>query len=275
MRFEIIGSHVQRSNHVAARLGGACNSPLRLAGRGGRCHKLDWLHHLSDKPVGKQDNGIAIAIGKFKRKSRQVGHFLHGVGRKHDGAIVAVATTLYHLVIIALLRSDVAKARPAARDVSNDTWELGARHVADAFLHEADAGSARCCHAANSGRRSAVEHIDGGNFALRLQEDASDLRHVEGSGLGYLAGRRNWISVERPAPGQDRALHDCFVALHQLLAHASVPSSSSCMLHSAIGLRLTRRNTVIAPGSGQAMKQMPHPVHPAAAGRSPCDSRND
>jgi hypothetical protein len=45
-----------------------------------------------------------------------------------------------------------------------------------------------------------------------------------------------------------------------LLAHEIAPSIS------AFGnFALTARITVIAPGSGQAMKQIPHPVHPAPA----------
>ena len=48
-----------------------------------------------------------------------------------------------------------------------------------------------------------------------------DLRHVERGGFGDLAGRRDRISIEGAASGEDRALHDRFVALHQLLAHAS------------------------------------------------------
>ena len=95
--------------------------------------------------------------------------------REYDGAVVAVSSALDHLVIITLLRSNVAEAGTATCDVGDDARQLGTRHVADAFLHEADAGAAGCRHAANAGRRGAVEHVDGGYFAFGLQEDSADL----------------------------------------------------------------------------------------------------
>ena len=143
---------------------------------------------------------------------------------------------------------------PAAHDVGDHAGQLRAGHVADAFLHQADAGTARRRHGAHAGGGGAVQHVDGGHFALGLQKDAAGLRHVERGGFGNLAGRRDGIAVEGAAAGQNRALHDGFVALDQLFAHRLHPP-----------LTAAARSTVIAPGSGHAKKQMPQPVQPAPA----------
>ena len=73
--------------------------------------ELDRLHHLAYESIGEDDNGIAIAIGKLEGQCCQVGHFLHRVRREHDGAVVAVSSALDHLVIVTLLRGDVAAIR--------------------------------------------------------------------------------------------------------------------------------------------------------------------
>ena len=136
---------------LAPRFSGSGNSPLRQLRQNGLFLEFDGLHHLAHEAVGKNHHGIAISIGEFKGESGQVGHLLYGVRREHDGAVVAVASAFHHLVIIALFRCDIAEAGSAARDVGDDAGQLGARHVADAFLHQADAGAARGRHAANAG----------------------------------------------------------------------------------------------------------------------------
>jgi hypothetical protein len=63
---------------------------------------------------------------------------------------------------------------------------------------------------------AAVHHVDGGDFAFRLQERAADLRNVQGSCFSNLAGGSDGISVEGAASGEDRALHDGDVAFTEL-----------------------------------------------------------
>ena len=90
----------------------ALQPPSRAAAAGWRCSaKLDRLHHLADEAIGEHDDRIAIAIGKFEGQGGQVGHLLHGIGREHDGAVVAVAAALHHLVIIALLGRRCCRGR--------------------------------------------------------------------------------------------------------------------------------------------------------------------
>ena len=74
-------------------------------------------------------------------------HLLHGIGREDQGAVVAVAAALDDLEVVALLGSDVAEPGSAAHDVGDDAGQFGSGEIADAFLHQADAGTARCGHA--------------------------------------------------------------------------------------------------------------------------------
>ena len=231
--------------------------------------KLHRLHHLAHKAIRHHHHRRAIAVGQVESQRGQVRHLLRRVGRQHNGVIAAVAAALHHLVIIALLGGDVAQPWPAARNVGDDAGQLRSRHVADAFLHQADAGPAGRGHASHSGRGGAVKHVDGRNFTLGLQKHAAGLRHVERRRLGNLAGRSNGIAIKRAASGQNGALHQRIVALHQLPAHARAPSA----IGAAAFAWAVARYTVIAPGSGQAMKQMPHPCIPRPR-TAPCDSRS-
>src|SRR5208337_2274927 len=173
----------------------------------------------------------------------------------------AVATALHYLVIVALLGADVAEARPRASDVGDHTRQLCAGHVADPLLHQADAGAARGRHNAHTRRRPAVQHVDGRDLTLCLHIHAAGFGHKHRCGLGDLAGRGNGIAVERPASGQDGAFDDGLVALHQLFLHAAAPPTA-LVAFTLEAPRLTRRNTVMAPGSGHAMKQIPQAVQP-------------
>ena len=75
------------------------------------------------------------------------------------------------------------------------------------------------------GRRRSIHHVDGGDFALRLQKRSADLRKVERRRLGDFAGGSNGISVVGAASGQDRALDHRDVALTEL-PHIRLPPDS-------------------------------------------------
>ena len=90
-------------------------------------------------------------------------------GGQDDGLVVAVAAALHRLIVIALLRADVAQARAGAHDVDDDRRQLGAGQVGDAFLHQADARSGGGGHGQLAGAGRAVDHVDGAGLALRLE----------------------------------------------------------------------------------------------------------
>ena len=168
--FEIIGLEIDGADHVLASLGSSLHRPGFLGSNDVAVLQVERLHHLADKTVGQDDGGIAIFVRKFESQDREVGHFLYGGRRKHEIAIVAVASALDHGKVVALLRSDVAQPRAGAHDINNDAGEFGAREIGDALLHEAYSRSGRTSHHANARRRCAVHHVDGSRLALRLDE---------------------------------------------------------------------------------------------------------
>ena len=90
-----------------------------------------------------------------------------------------------------------------------------------AFLFEGDARGGRRGHDARSGSGCAVHHVDGGQFAFGLHEDAivfgQVLRHVFDEFILWGDG----IAEERFASGRNRRLGNRFVALHEDLGHVS------------------------------------------------------
>ena len=64
--FELVGIEMQRGNEVVAGRGGAGDGPPRSVWSDGNARELDRLHHLTDEAIGKEDDGIAVAIGKIE-----------------------------------------------------------------------------------------------------------------------------------------------------------------------------------------------------------------
>src|ERR1035437_7332533 len=103
VRFKIVDIHEQRCDQVAARLGSTGDGPIRLLRWDGSLREFDRLHHLSDEPIGEKHNRVPIAVCQFEGQRGEIGHLLHGMRSQDDGAVVTVAATLYHLVLVALL----------------------------------------------------------------------------------------------------------------------------------------------------------------------------
>src|SRR5213078_386495 len=112
----------------------------------------------------------------------EVGHLLDGGGGEDEGAVVAMAAALDDLVVVALLGGDVAESGAGPHDVGDDAGELGAGEVAEAFLHEGDAGAGGGGHGPDAGGGASVDHIDGGDLAFGLDEDAAGEGEVQGGG---------------------------------------------------------------------------------------------
>src|SRR5208283_856147 len=79
-----------------------------------------------------------------------------------------------------------------------------------------EAGAGGCGHDASPGRSCAVHHVDGGDFALRLEKRAVDLRQKEGCRFGDLAGGSDGISEIGAASGEDGTLDDGDISLTEL-----------------------------------------------------------
>ena len=122
---------------------------------------------------------------------------LDGGGGEDDEVVVTVAAALGGLEVVALAGLDGAEAGAAAHDVHDDAGQLGAGYVGDALLLQGDAGGGGAGEDALAGAGSAVDHVDGADLALGLQEAAADfghtLRHVlRDLGLrGYRGSRRS------------------------------------------------------------------------------------
>ena len=219
MRFQFVRLQIDGTDQVPARLRRAIHRPIRAARQWAGSMELHRLHHLADVAIRQHEDGIAVAVGQIEGVVGEIGHLLHGVGREHQRAIAAVSAALHHLVIIALLGRDVAQAGSAAHDVRDHAGQFRTGDIADALLHEADPRPAGCGHGADTGRRSPIQHVDCGHFALRLHEGAARRRHVERGGFGDFARRGDRVAVESPASGQNGALDDGFVALGNLFSH--------------------------------------------------------
>src|SRR5208337_5519568 len=90
------------------------------------------------KAIGQHNGGVAVTVCELKSEPGQVCHLLHRGGRHHKVFVTAVAAAFHEREIVALLRGDVSKSRPAAHDVHNHAGKFRASQVRDAFLHQAD-----------------------------------------------------------------------------------------------------------------------------------------
>ena len=216
MRFELIGFQIDRGDEIFPGLARAFHRPRLLGLRTFDGLQFQRFHHLADEAIGQHNGGIAITVRELKSEPGQVRHLLHRGGRYDNILVIAMAAALDEGEIVALLRGDISKSRPAAHDVHNHAGKFRASQVRDAFLHQADPRAGGGGHDAKSRRGCAVDHIDGGNFAFRLEKRAADLRHVLGGRFGDFTGWGNRVAVIRPASCQQRALHYRDVALTKL-----------------------------------------------------------
>ena len=180
---------------------------------------FDGLHHLADHTVSQHHHWIAVAVGQVKCLLCQIHSLLDVTGSQNDGAVVAIPAATGGLVVVALAGLDGAQARAAAHAVDDDAGQLGARHVADALLLQADAGRGGRGHGPHAGAGGAVHHVDGRNLRLRLQEHAARLGQMGGHILRDLALRRDGIAEEAVAAGADGGLGDGFISFPKFFFH--------------------------------------------------------
>ena len=207
---------------------------------------LDGLHHLGDDAIGQEEDGHAILLGLVERVHHDVDGFLHGGGSVGQQVIVTVAAALDALEVVALRGLDVAEAGAAAHDVQDHAGQLGAGAVADTFLLQGDAGAGGGGDGARAGTGSAINHVDGRDLALGLEEAASDLGHTGGHVLRNLRLRSDGIAEEIASAGADGGLSNRFAALHKLQCH------NYCSSFTSLSTRMTASGHVLAQDA-QAM----------------------
>ena len=120
---------------------------------------------------------------------------------------IAVSQSATYQLYVSLLGTDATKARTAAHDVDEHSGYFRAHHVGEPFQHQAETRGAGEGHTALSGTASAVHHVDRGDLANRLYEDAIQFGQHLGHQFGPLGGRCDRIAKEMAASSQDRP--DC------------------------------------------------------------------
>ena len=145
-------------------------------------------------------------------------HLLHGIGREDDQLVIAVAAALDGLEVIALRRLNGTQTGPAALAIDDQARQLGACQITDTLGHQRNTGAGRRCHDALTGRSTAVDHIDGRNLGLGLQDDhAGGLPRLQlHQSLHHLGLRRNGVTEITVAAVTDGGMGNHLVALHQL-----------------------------------------------------------
>src|SRR5262245_1073581 len=106
-----------------------------------------------------------------------------------------MASALHHGEVIALFRSNVAQTWTTAYHINDYAWQLSAREIRNAFLHQAQSRTGRSGHDALARGRSTVNHVDRGYFAFSLQERAADLRDIQRRVFGDLTCRGDGIPI--------------------------------------------------------------------------------
>ncbi len=144
-------------------------------------------------------------------------HLLHRVGCEDDELVVAVATALAGLEIVALRGLDRTQTRAAALAVDHQARKLGTGQVAQPLGHERDAGARRRGHHPLTGRGTAVDHIDRRDLRFGLEHHhARAFPRLElHEGLHHLRLRSDRVAEITVATVANRRVGDHLVAFHQ------------------------------------------------------------
>ena len=138
---------------------------------------LDGLHHLTEHTVGKNHRGHTILVRLIEGSADKIDHLLNGAGRKNENMQITVAGRSCRLPVIRLRGLDSAESGAAALDVDNDRRKIRTCHIRYTLGLEADSGRGRGSHRADTCGCRTENHIDGGDFALRLKICTAYFRH--------------------------------------------------------------------------------------------------
>ena len=202
---------------------GAVGSPFLLRESGGILHlgKLDRFHYLTYHTVAEDHDGETVFIGFVESVVHDVDGFLNGIGSVNEHVIIAVTATFDSLEIVGLRGLDTAESGAASDHIDYDAGKFGAANVADTLLFKANAGRARRSHRARAASGGAVYHIDGGDFAFRLNEAAAHFGQTLAEILRYLVLRGDGIAEEGSAPASHGGFGYGFVTFHKFFHRRS------------------------------------------------------
>jgi len=96
---------------------------------------------LTDGAISEDHYDGTIFLGQIKSQHGQIHGFLHRSRSQDDTAIIAMATTMHHLVIVSLGGGDIAQTGATAHHIHQHNREFGTGDVRDSFSHQADAGT--------------------------------------------------------------------------------------------------------------------------------------
>ena len=196
------------------------------------------LAHIRQLTPLVRDNADVIYVlqlgwigiwGEFHNSVHGIEHDPEAVGRVvaatlemlPPGHPTMMRRMAYRARVLGTLGADgpltAAEAWTAALDVDDKRWKVGAREVGDSLGLERDARARARSHRAATSRGAAIDHVDRGDFAFRLEERAADLRHALCHVRRDFGLRRDRITKIMPATAAYRRLGDRLVALHQNL----------------------------------------------------------
>ena len=163
----------------------------------------------------------------------ELGHLLHRGGSQDDHVEVTVTAALGGLEVVGLRGLDTAETGAAALDVDHQRGEIGAGQVGQALALEGDSGGGGGGHDAGAGGGHAVDHVDGGNLGLSLEEHAADLGETLGHVGRDLGLGGDGVTEVVAAARDDGGLRDGLVTLHKyLICHVGHSPFSTLMMQS-------------------------------------------
>jgi len=81
---------------------------------------------MTENSIRHDHHGISVLEGQIKASGRKVAHLLHAGWGENDVMIAAVPSALAGLIVVGLLRSDVAQPGPRPADVDYDAGPASA-----------------------------------------------------------------------------------------------------------------------------------------------------
>ena len=177
--------------------------------------RVDDGARLAHELVGEHDRRRLQRLREFDRPGRRREAIGDRARRDDEARRVAVqaADGKRQVALLALGRD--AGRRPAAHDVDDDDRHLGRDGQPDAFRHQRKTRSRRRGQRRHAAERRADDHVDRGEFVLRLQQRAADTGQRRRHPFEQLGRGRDRIGGDEADAAAQRARTGRFVAAEQ------------------------------------------------------------
>jgi len=194
---------------VRGRLGG----PFPVHHGNGRCGRnLETLPHEGEGHFRHHDHRGPVLLCEVERPDGEVEGLLDGGRRQHD-----------HLVVSGGGPPDLHNVRlggevlaPAAHHVYHHDGGLHGHGVLDALLHVVIPGAGGGSHGLRPRKGRRGYGIDGTQFVLSLEKDASDGGKPPGHAFGHFVRRGDGVPGKKVASGSKGAFDRSIVSLHEM-----------------------------------------------------------